>query len=50
LSELRLQNTEQLDIELLKKQSEKFGTPKMLNAVKGISRIINGESSKFEDL
>ena len=50
LNELRLQNTEQLDLVLLEKQSEKFGTPKMLKAAKQIARIISGETSKFEDL
>jgi predicted transcriptional regulator of viral defense system len=50
LKELRLQNTEQLDLVLLEKQSEKFGTPKMLNAAKEIARIISWETSKFEDL
>jgi predicted transcriptional regulator of viral defense system len=50
LNELRLQNTEQLDLVLLEKQSEKFGTPKMLNAAKEIARIISWETSKFEDL
>jgi len=50
LNELRLQNTEQLDLVLLEKQSEKFGTPKMLNAAKEIARIILGETSKFEDI
>ena len=32
LNALRLQNTDQLDVELLKKLSQKFGTQKMLNA------------------
>lgn len=50
LNELRLQNTEQLDLVLLEKQSEKFGTPKMLNAAKEIARIITWETNKFEDL
>jgi len=50
LNELRLQNTEQLDLVLIEKQSEKFGTPKMLNAAKEIARIISGETSKFEVL
>ncbi|MBA3073106.1 MAG: hypothetical protein FP831_05895 [Anaerolineae bacterium] len=50
LDELRLQNTEQLDLALLEKQSEKFGTSKMLNAAKEIARIISGENSKFEVL
>jgi predicted transcriptional regulator of viral defense system len=50
LNELRLQNSEQLDLVLLQKLSEKFGTLKMQNAAKEISRIIAGETSKFEDL
>ena len=50
LNELRLQNTDQLDLVLLEKQSEKFGTPKMLKAAKEIARIISSETSKFEDL
>jgi predicted transcriptional regulator of viral defense system len=50
LNELRLQNTDQLDGDLLKKQSEKFGTPKLINAVKKINRLIAGETDKYEDL
>ncbi len=50
LNELRLQNADQLNLELLEIQSEKFGTPKILNSVKEISKIIAGETSKFEDL
>lgn len=50
LKELRLQNTEQLDRDLLKKQSEKFGTPKLLKAVNEILRMISGESEEYEDL
>lgn len=50
LKELRLQNSEQLDLVLLQNLSEKFGTPKMQNAAIEISRIIAGETSKFEDL
>jgi len=50
LKELRLQNTEKLDKDLLRSQSEKFNTPKLQNAVKGILQLISGESEKFEDL
>lgn len=50
LKELRLQNTEKLDKDLLRKQSEKFNTPKLQNAVKGILQLMSGESAEFEDL
>ena len=50
LKELRLQNTEQLDKSLLKKQSEKFRAPKLQNAVKEIILIISGVPEEFEDL
>jgi len=50
LKELRLQNTEKLDKDLLRSQSEKFNTPKLQNAVKGILQLISGESEEFEDL
>jgi predicted transcriptional regulator of viral defense system len=50
LNELRLQNTERLDMDLLKKQAEKFGTPKLFKSVKGISRITIGEAKVFEYL
>ena len=50
LKELRLQNTENLDKDLLRKQSEKFNTPKLQNAVKGILQLMSGESAEFEDL
>lgn len=50
LKELRLQNTEKLDKDLLLKQSRKFNTPKLQNAVKGILQLISDESEEFEDL
>jgi len=50
LKELRLQNTEKLDKDLLRKQSEQFNTPKLQNAVKGILQLMSGESEEFEDL
>lgn len=50
LKELRLQNTEKLNRDLLRSKSEKFNTPKLQNAVKEIIRIISEESEAFEDL
>ncbi len=50
LKELRLQNTDQLDRDLLKKYSEKFKTIKIQNAAREIFRMISGESEEFEDL
>jgi predicted transcriptional regulator of viral defense system len=50
LKELRLQNIEKLDKDLLRRQSEKFNTPKLQNAVKGILQLMSGESEEFEDL
>jgi predicted transcriptional regulator of viral defense system len=50
LKELRLQNTEKLDKDLLRRQSEKFNTPKLQNAVKGILQLMSGESEEFEVL
>jgi predicted transcriptional regulator of viral defense system len=50
LKELRLQNTEKLDKDLLVNQSLRFNTPKLHNAVKGILQFISDESEVFEDL
>jgi predicted transcriptional regulator of viral defense system len=50
LNELRLQNTEKLNKDLLRKQSEKYNTQKLQNAVKEIIQLISGESEEFEDL
>jgi predicted transcriptional regulator of viral defense system len=50
LKELRLQNTEKLDKDLLLKLSHRFSTPKLQNAVKGILPLISDESEEFEDL
>jgi predicted transcriptional regulator of viral defense system len=50
LKELRLQNTENLDQDLLRTQSEKINTPKLQNAVKAILQLLSGESEEFEDL
>lgn len=50
LKELRLQNTEKLNKDLLRKQSDKFNVPKLKNAVKRIFQLMSGESEEFEDL
>jgi predicted transcriptional regulator of viral defense system len=50
LKELRLRNTDKIDIDLLKKYSEKFKSLKIQNAVSELSRAISGESEEFEDL
>ena len=50
LKELRLQNTEILDKDLLRKQSEKFNTPKLQTAVAGILQLLAGEVEEYEDL
>jgi predicted transcriptional regulator of viral defense system len=50
LKELRLQNTDKLDRDLLKKYAEKFKTLKIQNAVRELFRAISGESEEFEDL
>ena len=47
---LRLQNLDRLDPGLLKKQSDVFDSPKMRTAVKGISQLITGEKSEYEEL
>jgi predicted transcriptional regulator of viral defense system len=45
LKELRLQNIERFDQDLLKKQSEKFGTPKLRRAVNRILYEIFGDKT-----
>lgn len=50
LKELRLQNIEKLDKDLLRKLSEKFNTPKLKRAVKEILQIMSSKSEEFEDL
>jgi len=50
LKELRLQNTETIDHNRLTKQAEKFNTPKMINAVKGILQLLSADFTTFEDL
>ena len=50
LQELRLQNLDRLDLDLLKKQSEVFDSPKIRKAVKGISKLILNQTSQYEEL
>jgi predicted transcriptional regulator of viral defense system len=50
LQELRLQNVDRFDLDVLKKQSEVFNSPKMRTAVKAITQLIFGETSKYEEL
>jgi len=50
LKELRLQNMEKLDKDLLRRQSEKFDTPKLKNAVTKLLRLMSDQSESFEDL
>lgn len=50
LNELRLQNTELIDLDLLKNYSEKFHTPKLDKAYKKIMQIIVGNDAAFEEL
>jgi len=50
LQELRLQNVDLLDLDLLKKQSEVFNTPKIRRAVKGIWQLVRGKTSEYEEL
>ena len=48
--ELRLQNLDHLNLDVLKKHSKVFDSPKMRAAVKVISQLIQGETSEYEDL
>lgn len=50
LRELRLQNTEILDINIIREFAEKFKTPRLQKAVKEILQLLAGESKEFEDL
>src|SRR4030067_993848 len=50
LYELRLQNFDRLNLDVCKKQSEIFGSPKIRAAVKGITQLIQGETSEYEEL
>ena len=45
LNELRLQNLDHLDLDVLKRQTEVFDSPKMRVAAKVINNLIQGETS-----
>jgi hypothetical protein len=50
LYELRLQNLDCLNQDLLKKKSEVFDSPKMGRAAKIISQLMIGETSEYEEI
>jgi predicted transcriptional regulator of viral defense system len=50
IEELRLQNLEQLDTDILKDHSKHFGTPKIQRAVKSIIKLKDEETGTFEEL
>lgn len=50
LQELRLQNLDRLNLDLLIKQSEVFDSPKMRLATKNILQLIRDESGSYEEL
>ena len=50
LNELRLQNLDHLDLDVLKRQAEVFDSPKMRVAAKVINNLIQGETSQYEEL
>ncbi len=50
LNELRLQNLDHLDLDVLKRQTEVFDSPKMRVAAKVINNLIQGETSQYEEL
>lgn len=50
LNELRLQNLDHLDLDVLKRQTEVFDSPKMRAAAKVIASLIQGETSQYEEL
>jgi predicted transcriptional regulator of viral defense system len=50
LKELRLQNTDTLEPNRLREQSEAFNMPKLQNAVKGILQLMAGDSEGYKDL
>lgn len=50
LNELRLQNLDHLDLDVLKRQTAVFDSPKMRAAAKVIASSIQGETSQYEEL
>jgi predicted transcriptional regulator of viral defense system len=50
LQELRLQNLEQLNLDLLKKQAEVFHSAKLRKAAELIDQLTHGETGEYEEL
>jgi len=50
LQELRLQNLDRLDLDLLKKLAADFDSPKMRSAVKRISQLLQTSLEEYEEL
>ncbi len=50
IQELRLQNVDRLDPQVLKNQSQRFGSPKMRTAVHNILQILQHESGNEEEV
>ncbi len=50
IRELRLQNTEILDQDLLTKLADRFDKEKMQTALKNILQVISGETEEYDDL
>ena len=50
LNELRLQNLDHLNLDVLKRQTEVLDSPKMRAAAKVITKLIQGEISQYEEL
>ena len=50
LDELRLQNLERLDMDVLRRQAEVFGTPKLRRAVNSIVSLVQREAQEYETL
>ncbi|MCJ7520247.1 MAG: hypothetical protein MUO42_11335 [Anaerolineaceae bacterium] len=50
LRELRPQNLDHLNLDLLQKQSDIFNTPKLRKAVEVITQLVHSEAREYEDL
>jgi len=50
LNELRLQNLDRLNLDVLREQSENFDSSKMRASFIGISHLIQGETRNYEEL
>jgi predicted transcriptional regulator of viral defense system len=50
LDELRLQNPDRIDVDVLQSQSNVFDSPKLYRAVEVIANLIKSETSDYEEL